>query len=54
MSNHEMTQKLAQLESLNDHLTAELHYLDELMRTLGFSEGIATVKATAEEIIAYE
>lgn len=47
----ELKREVARLESLNDQLTAEIHYVDQLMRMLGFSGGLATVKATANEII---
>lgn len=46
----ELKKKIARLESVNDHLKTELQYLDELMRMIGFSQGLATVKATALEI----
>lgn len=50
MNREELEQKMAQLETSNDQLVAELAYLDELMRKVGFSEGLATVKATAHEL----
>ena len=51
MSEKEMMQRIAYLESVNDQLTTEIIYLDTLMRTLGFEEGIETIKTTANEII---
>ncbi len=51
MSTEELLNKIAHLESLNDHLQTEINYVDELMRMLGFHHGILTVKATANEII---
>lgn len=48
----QLLQQLALLESLNDHLETELHNLDHLMELVGFSGGLATVKATAYEILA--
>ena len=42
--------KIAQLESINDHLLSELGYADHLMRLVGFSCGLQTVKATAREL----
>lgn len=42
--------KIARLESINDQLATELQALDELMKQVGFPNGIATVKAVAEEI----
>ena len=43
--------KIAVLESINDQLSTEVEYVDRLMRLLGFSEGLLTVKTTAQEII---
>lgn len=43
----ELNQEIARLESVNDQLFAELKYVDQLMRQVGFVEGLATVKATA-------
>lgn len=47
----ELRARLARLESINDHLMTELLELDTLMRLVGFSQGIHTVKATATEIL---
>lgn len=49
--NAELRAKLARLESINDHLVTEIMELDALMRLVGFSSGIHTVKATATEIL---
>ena len=46
----ELERKVAGLESINDQLISELAYVDQLMRDIGFSHGLETVKATAEEI----
>lgn len=51
MSTAELFNKIAQLESVNDHLYTEIEYMDQLMRLIGFKDGLLTVKATAEEII---
>ena len=51
MTEAQLLQKIAQLESLNDQLETEVSYVDGLMRLLGFQQGLATVKATANEII---
>jgi len=48
---HDILKKLAELESLNDQLQAELRELDRLMKNIGFTEGIATLKKAASEII---
>ena len=47
----QLEKQIALLESVNDQLSAEVSYIDALMRLIGFSQGIQTVKATAEEII---
>lgn len=41
----------SQLESVNDHLMTELTYVDHLLRMVGFAGGLATVKATAREMV---
>lgn len=51
MTKVQMLRKIAYLESVNDQLSTEVTYLDHLMRLIGFSEGLVTVKATAQEII---
>lgn len=54
MSQDKLKKIIARLETQNDMLLTELQELDSLMRTIGFIDGIATVKATAEEIIAQD
>ncbi len=54
MTKNQLQKKIAYLESVNDQLSAEVSYVDHLMRALGFSNGLATVKATAQEIISKE
>ncbi len=44
--------KVAYLESLVDHLKTELSHLNDLMIQVGFPEGIATLKMTAQELLA--
>ena len=51
MTKSQLLKKIAYLESVNDQLSTEVTYVDHLMRLLGFSEGLMTVKATAKEII---
>jgi hypothetical protein len=51
MTKAQLQKKIALLESINDQLTTEVSYVDHLMRLVGFTEGLATVKATAKEII---
>lgn len=47
----ELLKKIAYLESINDQLVTEVSYVDQLMRLIGFSSGLAGVKATAQEIL---
>lgn len=51
MTQQDLLKKIAVLESINDQLTTEVEYVDRLMRVLGFAEGLASVKHTAEAII---
>lgn len=52
MSDEELKDKVAYLESLNDQLTAEISHIDELMRLIGFADGLETVKETAKDIFS--
>ncbi len=54
MSHTDLKKQIAYLESVNDQLTTEVGYIDQLMKLVGFTEGIATLKATAHEIVANE
>ena len=51
MTKNQLMKKIAVLESINDQLSTEVSYIDQLMRLVGFAGGIETVKATAREII---
>lgn len=51
MTKTQLLKKIAVLESINDQLATEVAYVDQLMRMLGFSEGLLTVKSTAQEIL---
>ena len=51
MTKTQLLKKIAYLESINDQLSTEVVYVDQLMRLIGFSEGLVTVKATAQEIL---
>lgn len=51
MTKAELLKKIAVLESINDQLDTEITHIDQLMRLVGFSNGIETIKITAEEII---
>lgn len=47
----DLLRQIAALESMNDQLLTELAYVDKLMRQIGFSDGLKSVKETAREII---
>lgn len=49
--NKDLLKKIAKLETINDQLAAELHYLERLARALGFAEGLKTLKAAALEML---
>jgi hypothetical protein len=51
MKNPDLTKKLAKLETINDQLAAEISYLDQLARSLGFAEGLKTLKSAALEML---
>ena len=51
MKKNQLIKKIAQLETINDQLFAELNYLDELVRQIGFEEGLTSLKSAALEIL---
>lgn len=51
MKHNDLLKKIAKLETLNDQLAAELHYLERLAKALGFAEGLKTLKAAALEML---
>ena len=54
MKHKDLLKKLAKLETVNDQLAAEIHYLERLTRALGFAEGLKTLKAAAIEMLEAE
>lgn len=52
--NEDLQKKLAELESINDQLSAEIRYLDQLLKQVGFDEGLKTLKSAAQELIDEE
>jgi len=46
--------KIARLEFVNDQIATELHNIDALLRSIGFSEGLESVKSAAVEIYEHE
>lgn len=51
MQVQELEKKVAYLEFVNDQLLTELTYVDELLKQIGFENGLATIKSAAEEVI---
>jgi hypothetical protein len=54
MGEEAMRERIANLEFQNDQLTAELQYVDQLLRSVGFTDGLASVKLAAQELSGYE
>ncbi len=54
MQSQELTKKIAYLEFVNDQLSSEIHYVDHLLRVIGFPDGLATIKSAAQEVIEEE
>lgn len=52
MNNQELNSKIGILETKVDMLESELTYLNELLIRCGFPQGIQTLKATVEELLA--
>lgn len=51
MTKEEMLKKISELESINDQLQAEIKYLDQLLREVGFENGLKTLKFAAQELL---
>ena len=50
MKKLELEKKVAYLEFVNDQLVSELKYIDRLLCSIGFPEGLETVKMAAREL----
>jgi len=50
----QLEKKLAYMEFVNDQLVAEIRYVDSLLRSIGFPEGLETVKLAARELMERE
>ena len=51
MNKTQMSKKIIRLESLHDELQAEIAYIDNLLRSVGFPQGLASAKEIALELI---
>lgn len=47
----ELKRRVSELETINDQLSAELRYLDDLLKEVGFEEGLITLKYAAMELL---
>jgi hypothetical protein len=54
MNEKELYKRIAYLESVNDHLLTEMRELDHLLKLVGFSHGLQTVKSAATELLEKE
>ncbi|MDP1608620.1 MAG: hypothetical protein Q8L98_04825 [Chlamydiales bacterium] len=46
-----LLKKVAKLESVNDQLATEISYLESLTKSLGFAQGLKTLKEAALELL---
>lgn len=53
MNEQQLMKKKRLLEERNHQLQRELIELDRIMRTAGFSNGLETVKSTAQELASF-
>ncbi len=51
MEKEKMLKRISELETINDQLLTELNYLDQLLKQIGFEQGLITLKAAAQELI---
>jgi hypothetical protein len=51
MDKEDLLKRISELESMNDQLLTELRYLDQLLKEVGFEEGLKTLKFAAQELI---
>ncbi len=54
MESKVLEKKIAYLEFVNDQLSSEIEYVDQLLRIIGFPEGLMTIKSAAQEVIEEE
>ena len=51
MEHQVLLNKLASLESINDQLSAEVDYIDRLLKVVGFPQGIASAAEVAKSML---
>ena len=54
MEQHHLQQRIAYLEFVNDQLFTEIRYVDNLLKIIGFPDGLETIKSAAQESIEEE
>ena len=54
MEKEKMLKRISELETINDQLLTELNYLDQLLKQIGFEQGLITLKTAAQELIEEE
>ena len=47
----ELIKELAKQQSINDQLITELTYLDDLVKKIGFEDGLKTLKKAAIDLL---
>jgi hypothetical protein len=47
----DIMKKIAELESINDHLLTEILYINELLKNSGFPQGLDSLKQVAQEML---
>lgn len=51
MNKAQLRQKIARLEFIHDQSEAELKYIDNLLKSVGFPRGLASAKEVALELL---
>ena len=51
MTKGQLQKKIAYLEFVHDQLTAELEYVDKLLKEIGFPNGLKSAKLVAIELL---
>lgn len=51
MNKAQLQQKIARLEFVHDQLETELHYVDGLLKSVGFPRGLESAKEVALELL---
>jgi hypothetical protein len=51
MNKTQLKQKIARLEFIHDQLEAEITYLDNLLKSVGFPHGLISAKEVALELL---